>query len=69
MKNKNFSLTPQKRDVISLNPLLEEDNSTTQMTEIRIELLKIVYRHDKDPLYLCNRAKEFENYINGVAEK
>lgn len=38
----------------------QEPISTVTPTAQFLELLKLVYRHDKDPQYLVNRAREFE---------
>lgn len=41
----------------------------TQSQQLRIELLKLCYRHDRTPQDVTVRASELERYVNGDAEK
>lgn len=39
------------------------------MTECRLELIKLVHRHDLDPATLIARAQTLEAYVTGQADK
>ena len=41
----------------------------TQEQEIRLQVLSLVYRHDKDAPTLITRAKELEDYVKGKAKQ
>lgn len=40
----------------------------TQLQKVRVECMKIAYRHDRKPEDAVVRAKELEMYITGGAE-
>lgn len=54
------------KQTISLNKPIDHP---TQLQQIRIELIKIIYRHDRSPEELCEKAKLFEPYVNGSTAK
>lgn len=41
----------------------KQEPPTTQVQNIRVELLKMLYRHDRPPTELCKKASEFEAYV------
>lgn len=54
------------KPMITMNKEIE---APTQSQQIRIELLKIIYRHDRDPKELCDKARQFEPYVIGTTAK
>lgn len=50
---------------------MADDKSTTLLTQpqqIRVECLKIAYRHDRSPQDAVAKAEELEKYITGDAD-
>jgi hypothetical protein len=50
---------------------MADDKNTpllTQPQQIRIELLKLVHRHDRDAGVAITKARELEQYVNGEAD-
>lgn len=50
---------------------MADDKNTsllTQPQQIRIELLKLVHRHDRDAGVIVGKAKELEQYVIGGAD-
>lgn len=47
----------------------KDDPQSTQSQSVRIELLKMVYRHDRSPTEQIEKAKEFEVYVTGNTAK
>lgn len=49
--------------------LKKENEPSTHLAQIRIELLKLVYRHDRAPKECNKKAAELEQYvITGITD-
>jgi hypothetical protein len=45
-----------------------ESTELTQIQKIRIECVKVAFRHDRNAVDVLAKAKEFEGYITGGAK-
>lgn len=51
---------------------MSDDNFTPLLTNtqhIRLELIKLAYRHDRSPADVIAKATEIEEYVNGKPEQ
>lgn len=51
---------------------MDDDKNTPLLTnaqQLRLELVKLTYRHDRTPADMVERAKGLEQYVAGEAEK
>jgi hypothetical protein len=51
---------------------MADDKNTSPLTNgqhLRLELVKLTYRHDRTPQDMIERAKGLEEYVAGEAEK
>lgn len=46
-------------------PPKKVSTGSPQTQDTRLELLKLVHRHDRDAKTLIGRARELEEYVNG----